>query len=409
MASKSGKLVKKSDEKMMSLLDMDSYPWLHFNEQSIIFPDNVKRSVILEKMHDPLEITQKVISAKEFEKPFAGKSKPLIPRDMTEDYKRGQREALKRRRRTLMDEEEAMALELAELEHVEEVKLGKEKQKDKEKKINKKEDNKFDPNLSEKKDMALGESENKLKVFPKENITEEKKEVQPPLLQEDKVKENVDPKILELELNKAKEDGFQEGRKEGFEQGEKIGKEEGYKVGIDEGNRMGFQVGEEKGLVAVESKYDKAFANISEAALKMDELKTTLISEGKEIFLEILKLCSEKIIREQIKASDTTLFRIFDDVIKEIDTNSNLTIQVNSHDAQRLKKHLEVQNSKYKIKIKENNSLENGNFQVENEAGASLVDIRKNVDTIIDNIKDELFKEISSNKEANYDIPKKAG
>jgi len=147
MASKSGKLVKKSDEKMMRLLDMDSYPWLHFNEQSIIFPDNVKRTVILEKMHDPLEISQKVISAKEFEKPFAGKSKPLIPRDMTEDYKRGQREALKRRRRTLMDEEEAMALELAELEHIEEVKLGKEKQK--EKKINKKEENKFEQSLSD--------------------------------------------------------------------------------------------------------------------------------------------------------------------------------------------------------------------------------------------------------------------
>ncbi|WP_158997313.1 FliH/SctL family protein [Pigmentibacter ruber] len=407
MASKSGKLVKKNDEKMMNLLDMDSYPWLHFNEQSIIFPDNVKRTVILEKMHDPLEISQKVISAKEFEKPFAGKSKPLLPRDMTEDYKRGQKEALKRRRRTLMDEEEAMALELAELEHVEEVKLGKEKQK--EKKMNKKEENKFDSNLSEQKKMEQILNKENKKENPVENISEEKKDLQSPLMQNEKNKENIDPKILELELAKAKEDAYQEGHKEGFFQGEKIGKEEGYKVGLDEGNRIGFQVGEEKGLIAVESKYDKAFANISEAALKMDELKTKLISEGKEIFLEILKLCSEKIIREQIKSSDATLYKIFDDVLKEIDTNSNLSIQVNANDAQRLKKHLESQNAKFKIKIKENNSLENGDFQVENEAGASLVDIKKNVDTIIDNIKDELFKEISPQNEVNYDIPKKAG
>ena len=83
MANRQGKLIKKTDEKMMDMLDMESYPWLHFNEQSLIFPDNVKRTVILEKMHDPQEISQKVIAAKEFEKPFGMKSKPLLPRDMT--------------------------------------------------------------------------------------------------------------------------------------------------------------------------------------------------------------------------------------------------------------------------------------------------------------------------------------
>ena len=43
MGSRVGKLVKKSNEKVMKMLDMESYPWLHFNEQSIIFPDNVKK------------------------------------------------------------------------------------------------------------------------------------------------------------------------------------------------------------------------------------------------------------------------------------------------------------------------------------------------------------------------------
>lgn len=402
MANRQGKLIKKTDEKMMDMLDMESYPWLHFNEQSLIFPDNVKRTVILEKMHDPQEISQKVIAAKEFEKPFGMKSKPLLPRDMTEDYKRGQREALKRRRRTMMDEEEAMALELAELEHIEEVKLGKINLKDNNKSDKKFE--KFDPN---QKETAASENSGtpetmqtggNINTSAKETEIEQKKEN---LEQNLPAKPQVDPKVLEEEMQKSKEEGYQIGYKEGHVVGENQGKEEGYKVGIEEGNKVGFQNGEERGLIAAESKYDKAFANISEAAVKMNALKTTLLEEGKDIFIEVLKLCSEKILREQIKSNDTTLFKIFDEVIKMFNANSSLSIQMNPIDAQRLKKHIDSQNDSHKIKIKENSQLDIGNFQVENETGASLVDIKKNVDAIIENLKTDLFKEISAEDENN--------
>ena len=131
MGSRVGKLVKKNDKKGMSLLDMESYPWLHFNEQGIIFPDNVKKSIILEKMHDPLEFKEKILNPKDFDIPFAKKSSPLFPKDMTEDFKKGQKEMIRRRRRTLMDEEEAMALELAEMEHHEiELELTKKKKQE---------------------------------------------------------------------------------------------------------------------------------------------------------------------------------------------------------------------------------------------------------------------------------------
>ncbi len=408
MANRQGKLIKKTDEKMMDMLDMESYPWLHFNEQSIIFPDNVKRTVILEKMHDPQELSQKIIAAKEFEKPFGMKSKPLLPRDMTEDYKRGQREAIKRRRRTLMDEEEAMALELAELEHIEEIKLGKINLKDKNNSNTP--EKKFDPH---QKETAAAENTgaNSIDTEGKKNQpineSEEKKEN---LEHNQPIKPQIDPKALEIEMQKSKEEAYQVGYKEGFESGEGQGKEEGYKVGIENGSKVGFQNGEERGLIAAETKYDKAFANISEAAVKMNSLKTTLLEEGKDIFIEILKLCSEKILREQIKSNDSTLFKIFDEVIKMFNANSSLSIQMNPGDAQRLKKHLESQSENHKVKIKENAQLDIGNFQVENDSGASLVDIKKNVDAIIENLKTDLFKEINTeeDKSPNYEH-KKAG
>jgi flagellar assembly protein FliH len=404
VGSRVGKLVKKSNEKVMKMLDMESYPWLHFNEQSIIFPDNVKKTVILEKMHDPLEISEKVQIAKEFEKPFAEKSKPLIPRDMTEDYKKGQREMVKRRRRSIMNEEEAMALELAEIEHSEEIKIDNKIKKNQQKKqVN--DQNKF-TNFNPNKSEEVNEK--------KENIEEKKVEIKPQM--EQKPIENInkpneiDQNQIELKLKEAKEEGFSKGHLEGFEKGEKEGREEGFKKGYEEGNSNGFRTGEERGLIASESKFDRAFSNISEAAIRMDKLKISLIEEGKDIFLELAKLCCERILREQIKVSDSSLIKLFDEVLKSFSATSSLSIQMNPSDAIRIKKHLESMNENSRIQIKENNALEIGSFQIENDTGASLVDIKKNVDHVIQNIKSELFKDINNesdkNEKENFELKK---
>ncbi len=383
MGSRVGKLVKKSNEKVMNLLDMESYPWLHFNEQGIIFPDNVRRSVILEKMHDPQEFNEKVIIPKDFNVAFAKKSNPLIPTDMTEDFKRGQRDMAKRRRRTLMDEEEAMAMELAEIEHHELVKDEK----------------------SNKKNVTKKTDESKFAVFtPSSNVqkNESQKEVEAnaipnhsdPVLQQPSAE--VNEKQIEEKYNQAKEEGFEKGRQEGFEKGEKEGKEDGFKKGFEDGSAIGYRSGEERGMIAAESKYERAFENISEAASKMDHLKESLLLEGKDVFLELTKLCCERILREQIKGNDASLAKLFDEVIKTYSSSTSLSIQMNPHDAERIRKHLDSIKESGRIQIKENSSLEAGSFQVENDTGVSLVDIKKNVDLIIQNIKSDLFKDQSS-------------
>ena len=386
MGSRTGKLVKKSNERLMNLLDMESYPWLHFNEQGIIFPDNVRRSVILEKMHDPHEFNEKVTNPKDFDAPFAQKSHPLIPTDMTEDFKRGQREMARRRRRTLMDEEEAMAMELAEIEHHEVEKETKGNKKN----INKKKENekfvKFTPSSSiEKKETQTVTNET-----PTNEISKQSEPMPQPIPQPVPV---MDEKQVEEKIMKAKEDGFSKGHKEGFEKGEQEGKEEGFKKGYEEGSANGYRSGEERGMVAAESKYERAFGNISEAAIRMDQLKQSLLQEGKDVFLEIAKLCCERILREQIKGNDASLAKLFDEVIKSYSASTSLSIQMNPNDAGRIRKHLDSLNESGRIQIKENSSLEAGSFQVENDTGVTLVDIKKNVDLIIQGIKSDLFKD----------------
>jgi flagellar assembly protein FliH len=382
VGNRTGKLVKKSNEKVMNLLDMESYPWLHFNEQGIIFPDNVRRTVILEKMHDPLEYREKITNPKDFDVSFAQKSHPLLPTDMTEDFKRGQKEMAKRRRRNLMDEEEAMALELAEIESHELAKEAKEAKNNKKNANKKNEESKF------------------AKFTPSSSI--EKKESQKEeaplevLKQQDSVPQAVpvvDEKQIEEKWNQAKEDGFAKGQKEGFDKGEQEGKEEGFKKGFEDGSSNGYRSGEERGMVAAESKYERAFGNISEAAIRMDQLKVSLLQEGKDVFLELAKLCCERILREQIKGNDASLSKLFDEVIKSYSASTSLSIQMNPNDAERIRKHLDSLKESGRIQIKENLSLEAGSFQVESDTGVSLVDIKKNVDLIIQSIKSDLFKE----------------
>lgn len=384
MGNKTGKLVKKSNEKVMDLLDMENYPWLHFSEQSIIFPDNVRRTVILEKMHDPLEFKEKVTNPKDFDAIFAPKSRPLIPTDMTEDFKRGQREMAKRRRRNLMDEEELMALDLAEMEQHELEKEIKNKKKNPNKKTVGNKFFKFVPSSS----IENKESE-KVVTEPSEfsNKQEPVQHVQPIL----------DEKEIEEKWNQAKEDGFAKGHKEGFDKGEHEGREEGFKKGFEDGSSNGYRSGEERGMVAAESKYERAFGNISEAATRMDKLKVSLLQDGKEVFLELVKLCCERILREQIKGSDASLSKLFDEVIKSYNASTSLTIQMNPNDAERIRKYLDSLKESGRIQIKENSSLEVGSFQVENDTGVSLVDIKKNVDHIIQSIKSELFKDPEDN------------
>jgi len=395
VGSRVGKLVKKSDVKVMKMLDMESYPWLHFNEQSIIYPDNVKKTVILEKMHDPLEISEKVQLAKEFEKPFAAKSKPLLPRDMTDDYKNGQQEMLKRRRRAVLDEEEAMALELAEIEHTDEIKLEikdkKNQQKKQQNNLNK--FTNFNPNKNNEEKIEKQELKKEKNEENNLNIEQKQKEV---ILNTKNIE---DQKQIELKMNEAKEEGFSKGHSEGFSKGNIEGKEEGFKKGYEDGNSNGFRHGEERGLIASESKYDRAFSNISEAAVRMEKLKSSLIEEGKDIFLELAKLCCEKILREQIKVNDSSLIKLFDEVVKSFNSSSSLIIHMNPTDAQRIKKHLNSINENKRIQIKENTALEIGSFQIENDTGASLVDMKKNVDLVIQNIQSELFKDILNNSE----------
>ncbi|WP_186648798.1 FliH/SctL family protein [Fluviispira vulneris] len=385
MVSKSGKLIKKENKKLMDTLEVEKYPWLHFNDQTVIFPDNPRKSVILQKMHDPQEMNVKITAARDFKKPLGSRAKMLLPTDMTLDFEKGRKEMEIRRRRTMMDEEEAMALELSEMEHEMEVNVNKKRN----------ENSGADPQVkTPDKSMPVEKSnkEQELSFVPTEQQTEVKSEENIEMKTEDstlKLKEQ-----SEKIFNEAKNAGFNEGKEEGFTTGKK--------EGFEAGSRDGYLSGEERGMAAAESKYNRAFENISEVANRLSELRDSLIKQGKDIFVELTKLCCEKILKEQIKSSDASLAHLFDEILKTYTSKNSITIEMNSNDATRLRRHIEAKKEVSKIEIKENESLESGSFHVESDTGVSFVDLKKSVDNIVENLKDDLFQDETQSDNIKY-------
>ena len=376
-----GKLVRKDDKKILQQLDIQDYPWLHFKEKNIVTPDNPRRSVILKKFHDPKEMREKVRDATEFLNSLEKKTTPIYPIDLTKDYEKGLEEVIKQKRRRLMGEEEAMAMELAEIDgnHGGRFRSGFRNEEMKqapleEKKVFQKNEEKI-PEVEQAPAFQMEkEAEEDLKMTeeepPKKNLeTHQEQKKEPEYLEE---KKSEDEKTL-VEMEKE------------F----KASKEKGYELGYLEG----FKNGEERALHAQESKYESVFQNISHVIDQMEKLKDSLYAESKEVFLEILKLCSEKIIREQIKYSDTALFSLFDEVLKFISQKSSLKIELNSQDLPRLKNHIEALGIQDRVVLKEDNEKASGDFNIESERGISIVSLSKTVENLVEKLKSDLFSD----------------
>ena len=383
-----GKVVKKDDEKIIKNLEIQSYPWLKFKESDIVFPDNPRKSVITTKYHDPKEMREKIKDALQFKKALQKKSKPILPIDLTLDYENGIRELIKKKRRRMMGEEEAMAMELAEVETIYDAQF---KVKDDTRYVHSEESKKEETFSFGKKEKSTENKESKApsieaqvndnsKPIEEVKVTIENQASEQPATE--KLAEVLKPEVVEAPVEPVRDE------KEWIEK-----EEERKKQAFEKGYADGFQNGEERAIKAQESKYETVFENISHVVDQIEKLKDSLYSESKEVFLEIIKLSCENILRQQIKYSDESLTSLFDEVLKSISEKSSLKIELNSTDLIRMKKYIEKIGIQDRVTLKENNEKEIGDFIVESEKGIAVVTLKKTVENLVEKLKSDLFAE----------------
>lgn len=405
-----GKLVKKEDNKILKNLEIQEFPWLDFKEKNIVFPDNPRRSVILQKFHDPKEMREKVKEASLFKENLEKKSTPLYPIDLTDDYNKGIRELAKRKRRRMMGEEEAMALELAEISQESnfqiQFKSPHAQQQQRQPQAQPQPQSALNHNLETNKvgdhniNIIPSADESKI-IIEKKDVIDESKNIISDKKEDNKFINSDVP----VELKRDEQQAEKQAEKQSVEhetknevQLDEKKRDEIEKEWRDKGYLDGFREGEERAVKAQESKYESVFKNIAHVVDQIEKLKDALYAESKDVFIEIIKLCSEKILREQLKFSDNALFSLFDEVIKSISQKSSLKIELNSQDAERLKQHIEKLGIKDRVTLKVDESKQSGDFNVESDRGVSIVSLQKSIENLVDKLKLELFSEEVENK-----------
>lgn len=377
MAILKGKLIKKNQIKNQKKIEVSEFPWLDFKEKNIVFPDNPRHSLILKKYHDPEEMRLRIKDSAQFSQLLEKKTTPLYPVDLSVDYDRGVSELIKRKRRRMMGEEEAMALELAEFDSTHAVQFKSKFETQMENTLLKQETTQPQP---EQKDAPLSQSPLSTPMGDHElNLKEQFK--QEDVSQNEDIQKENEPT---LEIKEKEKQDHQED-----EQDEKKALAEGYENGYLEG----YKSGEERGMLAQESKYEDVFKNVARVVQQIEKLKDSLYEESKEVFVEILKLCAEKILREQLKFSDHSLFALFDEVRKSISEKSTLKIELNAEDMVRMQKYVQDLGIEDRVTLKEDVNKHSGDFTVETEQGISVVNMEKSIENLMEKIKTELFSD----------------
>jgi flagellar biosynthesis/type III secretory pathway protein FliH len=94
---------------------LQEYRWMDFGAKEIVFPDNPRASVVCGELHDPEELKRSVRTPMAFQTRFRAPVKPLFPIDLTEDYRRFVAETIQRRKRRNLDEDDSSTIDFSEI------------------------------------------------------------------------------------------------------------------------------------------------------------------------------------------------------------------------------------------------------------------------------------------------------
>ena len=393
-----GKLIKKQELEEKKIFSIDKYPWPKLSQKEIISTDNSRKSVIIKNAHDDEEIKNNIDTPKSFQDKLARKnaSQQIFPIDLSADFKQAQEELIRRKRRAMMDEEDAVALELAEMA----MRSGQAESEWKKTK-----------NAGERERESHGHEHSS-----SDNVVAERSQLS--LIQEDVaatdkaaviIKENIQ---IQEELETIKNQAWEESYQAGFEQGYKDAIEKnGEQLAENHENRnqnhnednhslqenakeeaisAGFISGEERGYAAGYAKLDRYFSNLAELLKEIDDLKMNILGTGQEIFMEVAKLCSEKILRKQILLDEGSLRSLFENAIRSLGDVQNIKVLIHPNDKERMKANgIDMQGAS--VQWLEDSSLLPGDFKVEANSQVVFVELRKAIESIVESLRLDIF------------------
>jgi len=406
-----GRLLKKAEQEKFESLQVEKYPWQDLTPDSILLPDNPRKSVVLAKTHSGQELKKKVHKAADFSRTFGQPSKPLFPQDMTAEFLASQEELRQRKLRMQMDEDELVALELSDLNDEEQLEQQSEENEEAQKAGVKIESMRSEnagaaASAPAQSRMASPDISDLSSLTPNKNkglggrgldfglneITQEK---------------------LDAEVKAAFERGVAQGRNDGeqagYERGVRdVSPTEAQSAEVEDQNPVdpevaerryseGLEAGIEQGRLQAaqeaEQKYNHSMELFTKALSELQHLKGELLSTGREIFAEIAQMCAEKVLRHHVQWNDEALRRVFTAAMSQFQSQDELKIEMHPEDVARLERQI-PEDQRTRLRLVSNSKLQRGDIKIEANNEVVSFDIQKTVNTVIDSLKDELFDDV---------------
>jgi flagellar biosynthesis/type III secretory pathway protein FliH len=393
----------------LGTVEIEPFSWANLGSDEMLVPDNPRRSVILAGLHEKRELEQKVSIPREFDETIGAKSRPLFPIDMTEDYRRSQEEVLFKKKRKMLDEDEAVALELAEA-----IKGGKhplqspgrwKKGGEGERSAGTKDDSAAtEEQGSAKQDEKIVrsvEGQISKKAVP-ELRDSSRREISETATEMADARQGLAPEFVNSEaLAEMREAARSEGYAVGLEEGRQAGaaeveaaRAEGHEQGQQKGYDEGFRVGEERGEIAGEAKVQNTLTMLNEVVHQIDLVRSEILSSGQEIFLEFAKVACESILRGQLMVHDETLRLFMKQTLTPFVERSFITLEVSQGMGSKVTALLvDMGDLQRKVRVKESSAMPEGDFRVEADNEVVIVDLKKAVESLLETVKGEILSE----------------
>ncbi|NBW80294.1 hypothetical protein EBR21_00935 [bacterium] len=419
-----GRLIKKSDKQLIDSVNVGPYPWKELSPETILLPDNARKSVVLAKSHPTQELANKVQRPSEFSRAFGQPVKPLFPQDMTSEFLASQEELRQRKRRMQMDEDEAVALELLNFEDEQGGEADQQSQ--------------GNPETQSTGRENAGAAASAAQGIPNVGIgsgvsINANRAVGPDIsdlssLTSPKNKglaghgldfglNEITQERLDAEVRSAYERGLAQGLREGEQAGlqqiqaqipveqnpqaasSSAGQfdEEQREVAFNEGVQAGLEQGRVAAQQEAEQKYNHSMELFTKALSELQHLKGELLSTGREIFAEIAQMCADKVLRRHIQWNEQALRSVFEAAMSQFQAQDELKIEMHPEDITRLEKQIPV-DQRTRLRLVGNSKLERGDIKIEANNEVVSFDIQRTVESVIDSLKDELFEDVKKDE-----------
>lgn len=442
-----GRLMKREHiPKDNEFFKIEEYSWLNFKQEDLVTADNLRATVVSHDLHDPQILLKKVTVPKQFMSALRSPARPLYPVDLSDDYRKFVQETIQRKKSRNFDDDDTATIDFSEIatppDLEDRMSRWKAKQKDASQTVaagastgttpEAAPETTHEPSVEPVPSAPAGDPpqgaaaeetpRSFVRMRPASDVSQAARDKVLARLNEmtgGGVPDTLDAGALAEENGLEDEDEDEEGDG-GSEHahhdprsvaGAELGAETASELtsipqmprpqddesaladAFERGRLEGEESGRVEGHRLALEQFKEIHTALEQTVLHLNEMKQQVLGEGREIFLEMLKLTAEGLLRSQLRFSDQDLLKLFQSAVESVGTKHPITISAHPTTVSRLKSQLTSADLPFSsVEWRGDAQIPVGDFTFDSQEEVLRVSLRKRLEQHIENLSRGLFE-----------------